>query len=348
MKHASAILLAFFLASAVFAQLAPGPVVQKGQGFPLIVDFNRDGVDDLVQDKTVILSDGTAPVDVHDLGIPAAENVVGVLDANGDHIPDLLTMQKPIYDPLGNPYGRYMYRVYLGDGSGHFTQGLPAYADGLQPYIADVDGDGKDDLVTSKPILDDTWKHEVGADLMFPRVIEDGLRGHEVVLAVAVDVGDVGLQPVGVGGQALREVARTVSEVDAVHVTAVRIAERVVDRLLHGEQVGDVVAVRVEDADDVLRGGNAEVVHVDRCGAVAEDDVLVLHEVVDAVAVEIDDQREPLSLLNDRAGCELSENGGGQEEGEKNYRCMLHEVLLITLILRRSRSKRRRNFSTCR
>jgi hypothetical protein len=174
MKHASAILLAFFLASAVFAQLAPGPVVQKGQGFPLIVDFNRDGVDDLVQDKTVILSDGTAPVDVHDLGIPAAENVVGVLDANGDHIPDLLTMQKPIYDPLGNPYGRFMYRVYLGDGSGHFTQGLPAYADGGPPYIADVDGDGKDDLVVWKAIFEPTWKHEIGADLAVLRSRGDG------------------------------------------------------------------------------------------------------------------------------------------------------------------------------
>lgn len=174
MKHALAILLAFFLASAVFAQLAPGPVVQKGEGFPFIVDLNGDGVDDLVQYRTVILSDGTAPVDVHDLGIPAAENVIGVLDANGDHIPDLLTMQKPIYDPLGNPYGRYMYRVYLGDGSGHYTQGKPAFADGLQPYIADVDGDGKDDLVTSKPIFENTWKHEIGADLTVLRSRGDG------------------------------------------------------------------------------------------------------------------------------------------------------------------------------
>ena len=63
MKHALAILLAFFLASAVFAQLAPGPVVQKGEGFPFIVDLNGDGVDDLVQYRTVILSDGTAPVE---------------------------------------------------------------------------------------------------------------------------------------------------------------------------------------------------------------------------------------------------------------------------------------------
>jgi len=174
MKHALAILLAFLLASAVFAQLAPGPVVKQGTAFPVIVDFNRDGVDDVVQDKNVILSDGTAPVDVHDLGIPAAERVIGVLDANGDHIPDLLTMQAPIYDPMGNPDGRYMYRVYLGDGSGHFTQGKPAFADGPQPYIADVDGDGKDDLVTWKPIFEPTWKHEIGADLTVLRSRGDG------------------------------------------------------------------------------------------------------------------------------------------------------------------------------
>jgi FG-GAP-like repeat len=174
MKHALAILLPFFLASAVFAQLAPGPVVKQGVAFPVIVDFNGDGVDDVVQDKDVILSDGTAPVDVHDLGIPAAERVIGVLDANGDHIPDLLTMQTPIYDPMRNPYDRYMYRVYLGDGSGHFTQGKPAFADGPQPYIADVDGDGKDDMVVWKAIFEPTWKKTIAADLTVLRSRGDG------------------------------------------------------------------------------------------------------------------------------------------------------------------------------
>src|ERR1041385_3470779 len=137
MKHAVAVLCTLLLASAVFAQLAPGPVVQQGLAFPVIADLNGDGADDLVQNKEFILSNGTAPVDVHGLGIPAEENVIGVLDANGDHFPDLLTMQKPIYDPMGNPYGRFMYRVYLGDGSGLFTQGLPAYASTGPPYIAD-------------------------------------------------------------------------------------------------------------------------------------------------------------------------------------------------------------------
>ena len=174
MKHGLAILLAFFLASAVFAQLAPGPVVQKGESFPVIVDLNGDGVDDLVQDKNVILSDGTAPVDVHDLGVPAADHVIGVLDANGDHVPDLLTMQKAVYDPLSNPTGRFMYRVYLGDGSGHFTQGAPAYADGLQPYIADVDGDGKDDLVVWQIRFENTWKRPIAADLTVLRSRGDG------------------------------------------------------------------------------------------------------------------------------------------------------------------------------
>lgn len=173
MKQALAILLALFLASAVFAQLTSGPVVQKGYGYPLIVDFNGDGLDDLIQDKYVLLHDGTVPADAHDLGLPDGERVVAVLDANGDHVPDLLTMQQ-FYDMLGNPNGHYIYRVYLADGSGHFTRGLPTYADGLQPYIADVDGDGKDDLVVWKAIFEPTWKQTIGANLTVLRSRGDG------------------------------------------------------------------------------------------------------------------------------------------------------------------------------
>jgi hypothetical protein len=51
---------------------------------------------------------------------------------------------------------------------------MPAYADGLQPYIADVDGDGKDDLVVWKAIFEPTWKQTIAADLTVLRSRGDG------------------------------------------------------------------------------------------------------------------------------------------------------------------------------
>lgn len=150
MRLAAVSVLAFLLASAAAAQLTPGAVVRSGEPFPIVADFNGDGLDDLVQERNVILSDGVSLVRQHDLGLPAAERVVGVLDLNGDHLLDLLTEETPSsaappsVDP-GAAHGSYRYRVYIADAQRRYSQGIEVPAP--LPYIADADGDGKDDLI---------------------------------------------------------------------------------------------------------------------------------------------------------------------------------------------------------
>src|SRR6186997_1643921 len=84
------VVLVFALAFPAFAELNPGPVVRTGQAFPVVADFNGDGLDDLIQDRNVLLSDGASFSEAMDLRLSEGESVVGVLDANGDRIPDLL------------------------------------------------------------------------------------------------------------------------------------------------------------------------------------------------------------------------------------------------------------------
>ena len=144
-----------FVASAALAQMTPGVVVKAGDPFPIIVDFNGDGLDDVINERSVILNDGTSLSDVHDLGLPAAERVIGVLDVNGDHIPDLLTEEQPAYSPWGPPSFVYRYRVYIGDAARHYANGIQVSDTAPPPAIADVDGDGKDDLLLWKGIRPD-------------------------------------------------------------------------------------------------------------------------------------------------------------------------------------------------
>jgi hypothetical protein len=99
MRLSGACLVFLFVGSAALAQMTPGVVVKAGDPFPAIVDFNGDGLDDVINERNVILNDGTSRSDVHDLGLPAAERVIGALDVNGDHIPDLLTEEQPAYSP---------------------------------------------------------------------------------------------------------------------------------------------------------------------------------------------------------------------------------------------------------
>src|SRR6266568_1945589 len=136
------------LASTAIAQLTPGAKVPLGEPFPIVADFNHDGLDDLIQERNVIVNDGTSLSTVYDLGLPAGEKVWGVLDVNGDHNLDLLTIAG------GFPAQQQpTYRLYIGDGTGRFGKPVNVVT-GPRPYVSDVDGDGKDDLVVLAPFFE--------------------------------------------------------------------------------------------------------------------------------------------------------------------------------------------------
>jgi len=91
MRLSAVTVLAFALASAAAAQLTPGFIVRSGEPFPIVADFNGDGLDDLIQERNVILNNnGGALVAEHDLALPSGEKVVGILDVNGDGRVDLV------------------------------------------------------------------------------------------------------------------------------------------------------------------------------------------------------------------------------------------------------------------
>ena len=151
MRLAAVSLLSLSLASAVLAQLTPGAIIPAGDPFPIVADFNGDGLDDLVQERNVIISDGSSFRAPQDLGLPEGERVVGALDVNGDRILDLLTESRsgmalpPHLDQ--NPIGEQpVYRMYIGDAARHYVQAIEISV-GPRPYIADVDGDAKDDFM---------------------------------------------------------------------------------------------------------------------------------------------------------------------------------------------------------
>jgi len=159
MRLTAVCVLTLAFASTVTAQLTPGFIVRSGEPFPIVADFNGDGLDDLIQEKNVILNNGTSLSDVRDLGFSSQEKVFAALDMNGDHILDLLTVERsaaapPSVDPNWGAGGP-RYRLYIGDASRKYSKPIDIATGGPQPYVADVDGDGKDDLVVMTPVRPD-------------------------------------------------------------------------------------------------------------------------------------------------------------------------------------------------
>jgi hypothetical protein len=70
MRTVATSILTAFIACAAVAQLTPGVVVRSGEPFPIVADFNGDGLDDLIQERTVLLNHAGDLSDRRDLGLP--------------------------------------------------------------------------------------------------------------------------------------------------------------------------------------------------------------------------------------------------------------------------------------
>jgi hypothetical protein len=176
MRLAAFCSVAVFVASTAVAQLTPGPVeVAGGQGFPVVADFNGDGLDDLIHERFVVVSTGDG------LGAPqlwsfrAQEAVIAAGDVNGDRVLDLITReQSPVAPPSagGGSPSPYRFRLYVGDAARTYKAPGIEISQGSRPYFADVDDDGQDDLVIFTDVFDGV--RTIGTDVAILRSRGDG------------------------------------------------------------------------------------------------------------------------------------------------------------------------------
>jgi hypothetical protein len=172
------VLLSILFALTALASFAPGPVVSKGMANPLIGDVNADGLTDIIHDRTVLLNQGDGTFVERDFGLrgPDPEHFDGgdvvsaLIDVNGDGRPDLLTKDRPAA-PRGQDPDAETYRIYIAGDGWNYGPGI-VVGKGLRPYVADVDGDHKEDLVLVKAIFDgDT---EIATELKVLLSVGDG------------------------------------------------------------------------------------------------------------------------------------------------------------------------------
>ena len=145
MKRTLWLLGALCVATPLFAataRLQPGDVVCE-TCHPGVGDFNGDGLDDLIEKGNVYFNrGGRFDAAIAADGLQKGHYVQAIGDFNGDGFDDVIT-QAP-----GSP--SRPQKLYLNNGSGGFTAGKPLPA-GAVDEVADLDGDGKLDLVLITP-----------------------------------------------------------------------------------------------------------------------------------------------------------------------------------------------------
>jgi FG-GAP-like repeat len=149
MRLAAVSLLALSLAATAGAEIKSGYVVQSGDPFPIVADFNGDGLDDLFQDNVVILNDGATLAQELQL-VSASEEIIAVLDVNADGRVDLITeggATPPVPALVPQPPRQgSTYLLYIADNARQYAN--PTFLSKLdRPAVADADGDGNDDVL---------------------------------------------------------------------------------------------------------------------------------------------------------------------------------------------------------
>ncbi len=142
-------------------------------------DLNGDGIDDAVLREGIYFGNGDGtytagpPLPVV---IPAGHSAtVAVGDFDGDHHLDL-AIRPDSPQQVGNSIFFPVLTVYSGDGAGHFQPSRQVADDSSLPiHVADVDGDGKDDLIINLGGGIDIVPSRVGAATQ--RVVTGGNGG---------------------------------------------------------------------------------------------------------------------------------------------------------------------------
>jgi hypothetical protein len=132
-------------AVAAFGGLTRGPSVPVEYYSAHVADVNGDGLTDFVHDRFMMVNQGGGNFARIHLGLPGWDSVVRIWDVNGDGRSDFFVSDHPTAPP-GSEAGPRTYSLYImGE---QLTLGPRiALGKGIAPYIADMNGDGKDDLV---------------------------------------------------------------------------------------------------------------------------------------------------------------------------------------------------------
>jgi hypothetical protein len=139
-------------ATAALAAITRETAVPDGASQPIVVDVDRNGLDDLVFDKYILLAQGSGSFIKRDLALGEGFHVVDWLDVDGDGRADLLSSN---FDGRPTWPGLPTYRVHIATGPLQWATGLAIPSNfNTEPFIGDFNEDGKDDILLEEVFKD--------------------------------------------------------------------------------------------------------------------------------------------------------------------------------------------------